>query len=447
MIRKYKFSMILTLTLLLSGCGSMQEFFEPVNEIVKEFSGKPSETANAEEVFKGLDGGLDKAALDTDNNVKTDEYDVYEFYIEAKGYKPAKFEPESGCYAGAYIKEDLMVSGSIRKFEEMCRSNHAVYMIKNKLSETFVSEHMLECVSLGKTPCIMIEPPEEGEAFDLGLMEAFALAASELDIPTFFILYPYSSIEYRNADEYKKFFREAANILKRHLNNAAVIWSVRCFDYDTAVDFYPGDAYVDWVAVSAPLNIQKLESKYLDPVKGIDYLYNEFSGKKPMWLNMFISHYSSVDNVYYSSEKIDMLTKLYSGLENQYPRIKSVIYENFNGIKDGKGNDYLITEDSETLSAYSGLLNGSHFLAHVEEKADFKEYFPAGQSARVKDGEVYFPEGSLARAMNIPSGTNEKTTDIGGEAYIAAADLINTVEFDFFQDMEARKIYLSFSGH
>ena len=153
-----------------------------------------------------------------------------------------------------------------------------------------------------------------------------------------------------------------------------MVWSVDLdFCYD-AQSLYPGDNYVDWVGLNVYENID--ENKKLNLMfKQFDFLYKNYAYKKPMFINLAISHFGSPSYEYNINDKINELDRFFNKMPNKYKRLKMINYINYDTFKANTKNkqNYLVTDNKKILESYTKLLNSDMFLYTVNFSNTNKE--------------------------------------------------------------------------
>ncbi len=384
---------------------------------------------------------------------KEPETDFYDLYIETEGIRLSKYEPEKGCYTGAYIKEDIMFDGNIEEFEKFTEVSNAFYAHSIRIGEEYPYSFVYECLKNMKTPVLIIEPPEEGNPFDEIKMIKTAGAIGSIKIPIIVVFYPITQSSNFDVNGYIEFFRKAYEYFSELADNAAIVWSIPHYDIQNKNSFFPGDSYVDWVGISVLSDIKNSEdeeSVYDDIYEKIDHMYYLYQKTKPIFLTVAISHYSTLDNVYYTEKASKTISELYKKLENCYPRIKSVLYLDINNVDSDskKGNNYLLTEDDTIISAYKNALNTSYFLKEivadkngVEVSQIIKSPFKA-----IKSEDKYY----IAKNSVDFDFTAQQKRKVFGQIhsfdfteYYDAAQLLPVMNLDLFEDVENKGFYIT----
>ena len=301
-------------------------------------------------------------AVNVQNNYNNIElYNIY----KNNNYTLKKYEPEQNCYYGVFIEQ---TEGNFTKeFEEYTSTNPSIYMYSQRLDDSYPLSWVLNCYSNFKTPFITILPPEdEKDIFNKRFIKNVAKDFGSLQIPMFVSVYPVNSYFIDKNEEYIKFIQDAKTYFDLYAPNVSIVWSIDKDLSYKAKDFYPGDNYVDWVGLDIYEDID--ENNKLDIMfKELDFFYNTYATKKPIFLNVAISHFGSTSYNYNIDDKIKELNRYFNHIPNKYKRIKMINYINYDTFKTASVNkqNYLITDNKKILEAYTKALNNDIFLDSV----------------------------------------------------------------------------------
>lgn len=333
------------------------------------------------------------------NNVqhlKAEPKNTYNVYVENENYIKSKYEPESGCYLGAYILLDKLVESDIVKFETLTDKEHQIYNNYMKFGDIYPLQWVLECYSEQKIPKITLSPQDEYHIFDTTFLEETSKEFGLLNIPIFIELYPNPLSYGGNEKLYVQFYQEVKNVFSKNAPNVAFIWSIDLGSGNEINQFYPGDGFVDWIGINIyDDGKQKWDEQFWN---AFNYFYYSFQNKKPLMVSQLaISHYSTENHSYEMKKSIIKLEEFYSKME-LYPRIKGIVYMNFNNIdnspKSAIRNNFTITGENETLNAYKKVVKNKHYVINNEKKIElfnspFIAYHMNGQFYIAKKTAIY----------------------------------------------------------
>jgi hypothetical protein len=342
---------------------------------------------------------------------------------------PAKYEPKSGCYLGVYALSDAALGDGGFGFDAAAQKAHAAYTRHVISGEAVPEDWLLACLARRKTPIVTVQPPLSGDAYGAAAFAETAKSLGAFDVPAFVNIYPYSAAKKFDKDKYTAFWREAAALIKLHAPRAALVWSVSAGGgLAEAGAYLPADA--DWLGFEL----------FADAVNGgldesgfdkLDEFYKTYQSEKPIILFAAVSHFSAAGSRYYAGEASAAIQRVYDASEKDYPRIKAVVYMNYNAAGIHGKDDYTVTGDDAARAAYREAVSRRWFLSSVErEPGGYAAAVRAALPALVIDGEIFLPGMSLKAALiPLPEGGGES---VSGEAYFPVADVNAASPIDFY---------------
>jgi len=366
---------------------------------------------------------------------------AYTLYINTRNYELSRYEPQYGCYVGAHILADNTINGKIDAFEQLTTA-HAIYANEMILGGEYPLTWILECIAQQKTPLLTVHRPNLYEPFDYALLEETAKDIGLFSIPVFVQLLPHAKAEKYHAEAYREFWRTAFVLFREHAPNAALVWTTAdTADYES---HYPGDAYVDWVSCAYTDHITD------DTAEGFGAFYQLFQTRKPIMISpLTISHYTTADRGYTTSEAAAKITALYHMFGEQYPRVKAVIYRNENEAAHEPQNgeilhDYAITTESALFESYADATKSAKYLSAIEMNRAgaimdilVKSPYPAFK----KDGQYYLTEQSILTDLGVRTILpGRRPIAIAGKACYDIAFARECVLIDFYEDAEKRML-------
>ena len=119
--------------------------------------------------------------------------------------------------------------------------------------------------------------------------------------------------------------------------------------WNEATDYYPGNDYVDWIAIDG-YNWAQGNWQTFDEI--FSTAYSTFSAySKPMMIGEFAC---ATDEVY---SKADWITDAFNQIEINYPKFRA-----FNWFNENKERDWRIDSSSESLNSFTNAISGAYFL-------------------------------------------------------------------------------------
>jgi hypothetical protein len=378
--------------------------------------------------------------------------DPHTLYVESS-LEQAKYEPQKGAYLGAYVLANKQLNFSAEAFEELTEKKHAIYLYNMKLDDEFPETWILSCIKNKSTPLVTIKPPNDYNPFDAVKLIEAAKKFGKYDIPIFVSFYPEPSKKGFNPNAYKDYFKKAYNAFSEHAPNTAMIFGVSRDEMIDYKKYYPGDNYVDWVGLNIYEPIQEADGLVYgnDIFEIIDYYYYTFQKTKPIMLTQFgVSYYSSEKKTYFPEQSMKEIQRVYNNIATYYPRIKGIVYMDFNGMGILEGSDladnYSVTEDEKILNEYKNIISSNFFLSNIETNnlTKLKDYIKSPFEAYYYNDKYYISEKSFQYdfgALRV-KGVNFEMKKFDGQTFYDM-DIIETSGLkDFSVDKNNKKVYL-----
>ncbi|MFO7153134.1 MAG: glycosyl hydrolase [Bacillota bacterium] len=309
--------------------------------------------------------------------------------IEVDDYKLAKYEPEEGTYLGAYVYQDTLINGDMKEFNRLTGKKHASFFLYVGYGHRFPQWWIDQLKEVGAAAHIAWEPNEGlDKVKDDEYLRGFARKLKETGIPVFLRFASEMNGDWTaysgDPEKYIEKWRLVHDVMEQEAPNVMMVWTVFTFPQATIKKYYPGDEYVDWVGVNIynvvyHNNNINHRASHEDPLELLDYVYDNFSMRKPIQISEYgATHYTVTDGKYYEDFAIQKITRMYNGIKKKYPRVKSIFYFDVNNLVNApegrRINNYAITDNERILRTYSELIKDPHFLSDVgpnlEGKAD-----------------------------------------------------------------------------
>lgn len=302
--------------------------------------------------------------------------------VGAASYLGAKFEPEKGCYLGAYVLQDSSINGSMEKFNELTDKKHASFFRYVGYGQQFPQEWVNQVKKVGAVPHIAFEPNHGlDKVKDDEYLRKFARDAFASGVPIFL---RYASEMNGNwaaysgdPAKYKEKFRLVHKVMEEEAPNVAMVWTVFTFPQWTITSYYPGDDYVDWVGVNVynviyHNNDISFKADHEDPLDLISFVYKTYGSKKPIQISEYgATHYTTTDNKEYITFAQSKIMRMYSGIKAKYSMVKGIYYFDVNNVKDAiperRINNYALTDNASVLKTYQKVINDDYFLTSIHD--------------------------------------------------------------------------------
>lgn len=353
---------------------------------------------------------INKQTINMKNDDSIEYDDIYSLYVQNDDYILSLYEPQEGCYLGAYILSDKESKIGIEEFEDIVNKQHCNYIYNMKLGERFPLNWVLECFSMMKTPYIIIEPPDEYNPFKYDELEKLSKDFGEFFVPIFVQFYPNPQNKNYEPLEYIKFYSYARELFKKNASNVSFVWSV---DIDGVYDsnfYYPGNDNTDWVGVNIyePIDIES--NGYSQSIKNnLDYFYYTYQKSKPIMISQLaISHFTSNGHKYYTDIASSELKNIYYDIIYKYPRIKAVNYMNLNNFdtspKSAIKDNFSITDEENVLNAYRESISHKGYISELlvaNSGENNKEFFKSPFVVYKVKNDLFIPEKTLIYDIKI----------------------------------------------
>ena len=301
--------------------------------------------------------------------------------IEADNYTLQKYEPKEGAYLGAYVYQDTLINGSMHEFNRLTGKKHASFFLYVGYGQDFPQKWVEQVKQAGAIPHISWEPNNGlDEVKNDTYLREFAKKAREAGVPIFLRFASEMNGTWAaysgDPQKYIEKWRLVHDVMEEEAPNVIMVWTVFTFPQATIKKYYPGDEYVDWVGVNIynvvyHNNNKNFSAWHEDPLELLDYVYDNYSHKKPIQISEFgATHYTTTDGKYYEDFAIDKISRMYNGLKTKYPRVKSIFYFNVNNLinapKGRRINNYALTDNENILKNYRELVKDKHFLSEIQ---------------------------------------------------------------------------------
>lgn len=316
-------------------------------------------------------------------------------------YTGAVNEPILGCYIGAFIDRDeqlnhtshdenWQIHRSPEEFTQLVGKPHASYFMYVSYGQKFPRAWVEQCKRANAIPHIAWEPNDLSQVQDNDYLQNWANACARADWPIFIRYASEMNGEWtpyhRNPKLYIEKFRLVHTVLHRAAPRVATIWCVNNPPLNNLMDYYPGDAYCDWVGVnlySVPFydNNPQRPATLDSPLALLDPVYKMFASKKPIAICEYAaSHMAAADRALRNDFAIDKLSLLYSALPRLYPRVKLIDWFDMDNLRNAQPgrqlNNYNLTEQASIVAAYRDVVGSSYFLSAPQYLSDPRPPLP-----------------------------------------------------------------------
>ncbi len=137
--------------------------------------------------------------------------------------------------------------------------------------------------------------------------------------------------------------------------NVQWVWSVAWMNDDAAL-YYPGDAYVDWVAITI------LNFGTTAPEPGWKSFADLYGGQRPVAMSfgkpVMISELASAEQ---GGDKAAWISEMATALKTQFPEIQAIVWNNYTQARHVPEANWSVTSSDATLNVWRALLADPYF--------------------------------------------------------------------------------------
>ncbi len=331
-----------------------------------------------------------------------------EFFLldraEPVNVKPAKLEPRSGMLLGSYVDETGINKrdGRINTMERV-GVGFAVYFRYFNLIDPrdatfekpfFPTRFAAAIKRTGAAMHLALEPKMPLAQVSRGLITAFAKEARRSGVPIFLRFaaeFNDPANEWsRNPKLYVEKFQMVHDIMAAYAPNVAMVWMPMASRLEVIDQYFPGDAFVDWVGLSLyslPFingNIRD-SGEQLNPLDAIKSFYTKYAARHPMQISEFAASHRTLAA---PGQNFDLfaqtkLRMLFWGAYLKFPRLKNINWLDIDMI-DGRfvgsrqierRNDYRLFVPGKR-EAYGELFFEPYFLSGFDLNSSVKRPMP-----------------------------------------------------------------------
>jgi hypothetical protein len=316
-----------------------------------------------------------------------------------QGYQ--KFEPPAGCFIGAYVLQDINISGNMQRWVDLTQKGHASYLRYLGYGRPFPKDWVAAVRKMGAVPNLALEPnaglaqvqdckptckhkltTRHGKKGleEVSCLRRLARDAAESGGPVFMRFAsemngPWTAY-HGDPAAYREKFRMVAELMREEAPNVAMVWTPYCTPLGPIPDYYPGDDVVDWVGV----NIYSVHhhdgdrnhpAHREDPAELLKPIYDLYADRKPIQISEYAAtHTCKACDSYTADFAMDKMIRMYRSLPTRFPRVKMIYWFSYDTIS-GKAaeNNYAVTDDPVIRDTYRRLIAPDYFIPSIPEGA------------------------------------------------------------------------------
>jgi len=299
----------------------------------------------------------------------------------------AKFEPESGLFLGIYGEgnEALVKNFGVDPVlvETVYGKAHASLLYYNIYGQSpFAASAAAKMKSVDGSLQIHMQPEALEEVNDGEYLRQWARDAKASGIPVFLRFGGEMNGNWvpwgLQPELYIKKFKLVHDIMAEEAPNVAMVWAPNFYPWDNMTQYYPGDAYVDWVGVSCYTTLSytadtketKLKS---NPIDLLSYIVAEYGKRKPiMIVEGAVSYTAGLEPaINYTDWATNNIRRFYAYIPLVYPEIKAMFYYDAKGAAGGK-ESYILSANRTLKNVYSDIIKNEYYLSSMTESATYK---------------------------------------------------------------------------
>lgn len=341
----------------------------------------------------------------------------------AARHSRAKFEPEVGCYLGAFVDFDSSLklpqmkdlNGRMHRdpseFEQIVQKPHAMYFFYLGYGRRLPLDWVKWLAQRNKFVHIALEPNEgllkvKDDKYLQKLADEMKLSGAKIFLRFASEMNGDWTKYYKDPKLYREKFRLIYKVMKQRAPNVALVWCPFQEPTRNIPSYYPGDDATDWVGVNL-YNVTYHNNSINDPGEEehpcdlLRYVYNRYAAKKPIMICEYAaSHYGAVEGKPRPDFAMRKILSLYSALPRVLPRIKCINYFDSNNIQfvaTRAYNNYSVTDEPLVTAAYRWSISQPYFLS--DPRIPVSEPIPMP----IKNGEVLKGKVRLSCWARTPS--------------------------------------------
>lgn len=345
----------------------------------------------------------------------------------------AVFEPDNGCYTGAYMFDDTRCNGDPQNFNLLAGKKQAVFLVYRGYGEPFPTALAAKVKAAHAALQLALEPNGGlDQVQDDAYLRQFMKDAWKSGIPVFLRFASEMNgpwvAWHGNPWLYQEKWRLVWQVAREEAPNVAMVWVPAETPLSGVMDYYPGSEYVDWAGMDVYYNRQSNGDPAggvwcVNPLDSLKYLYYRIPDK-PFFIAEFgAAHDKKSAGSALTARAVDEMINFYWDLPVSFRRVKAVSYFDCNSIEfHGGQNDYSLS-DGPMLNAYKALISAPYYLSDTQGWREYKGYcLPEVQF----NGHRFIPVRAWALAENLSVGWSPPNNIvIGKQSYtVNGSDLL-----------------------
>lgn len=316
-------------------------------------------------------------------------------------YTLAPLEIDGHIHLGVHFPIDTdPLANQLPDFENRA-GRHSLYTHTVYLGEPLPQTWLWEMLALGRIPNVIVQPTHLTAPFEREPLRVIARELGRLRTPMFVQLFPQARSHGYHPAYYVDFWRYARGMFAQYAPQVALVFTVYEGDILDIDTFYPGDAYVDWVAINHYVLLVEGVAHQEGTLDRLEAFYQRFNRHKPIMVNFGVSHFSTLSHRYEGASAAQVLDQFYYQLATQFPRVRAVVYQSLDfttiGSPRHQTDNLSLVANQQVLSAYVGVTAHERFIRHggVQQEERVPQLIRSLFTGLDMGGELFVPHDFL----------------------------------------------------
>lgn len=305
-------------------------------------------------------------------------FGVYTLKAGATALPGGKFVPPPGrLYLGAYTELDSRVGGNhFRQFDSLMHQRFGAFLEYLPWGDVFPTRFVQDCIDARAVPQIAWEPSRGLSAvratpYVVDLLKR----AGATGIPIFLRFGGEMNGPWVAWHGHPRAFvaawRRLAVLVRRYAPNVALVWSPDVASQVGALDYYPGNAYVDWIGVSDYLPYASVHHGRTVTAAGatllgqLRWIYRAFARDKPIMIaEGGVARASTLVAGSLDRYALDQYRALLANIPLFYPDVRALFFFDVNTLRHPNHNfsaalatsDFSLTDRASFRRSFRALL-------------------------------------------------------------------------------------------
>jgi hypothetical protein len=298
-----------------------------------------------------------------------------------------RFDPGFGTYVGFYVQGDPAIGNAVGRIPSVYGRKPAILLYYLDWGQELPAADVAAARQEGAALEIALQPQQGLAAVlqDRGTLTALVRQCAAAGVPIFLRFAgemngawtawganpdPGNAAFAAHAAQYVAAFRLVATAMHAGAPNVAMVWSPNDMPQSGTEAYYPGNAYVDWVGVSAYLP----HSLVGEPDVGVGqdwlaylaWIVQHYGAVKPIMVaEGAVTHQDLITGADVTPWAVAQLTAFFAGLPRLFPQVRAVVYWSASDAT----SDYALGDDPAVARALDAATSSPWYLNAVGQVA------------------------------------------------------------------------------